>query len=125
MRRLAAISTGRRSFGDRLALRGLRAASPGAGKGPSAASLDEVDYRLDLDARSASGRRATATLRGQGNPGYRSSPNVLVEAALALAQDDRLPDRYGVLTPATALGLPLLDRFAPAGLELAVGDVAA
>ena len=122
MRRIVAISTGRRSFGDRLVLRGLRAASPEPGKGPSPASLDGVDYRLDLEARSTSGRRAAATLHGQGNPGYRSSPKILAEAAIAIARDDRLPDRYGVLTPATGLGLPFVDRFAPAGLQLAVGD---
>jgi short subunit dehydrogenase-like uncharacterized protein len=125
MRRLAAISTGRRSFGDRMMLRGLRAVSPGPGEGPSSASLDKVDYRLDLEARSTSGRRAAATLHGQGNPGYRSSPNILAEAAIALARDDRLPDRYGVLTPATGLGLPFLDRFPPAGLRLEVGNVTA
>jgi short subunit dehydrogenase-like uncharacterized protein len=121
MRRIAAISTGRRSFGDRMVLRGLRAASPGPGKGPSPASLDDVDYRLDLEARSTSGRRAAATLHGQGNPGYRSSPRILAEAAIALAHDDRLPDRHGVLTPATALGLPFIDRFPLAGLQLELG----
>jgi short subunit dehydrogenase-like uncharacterized protein len=125
MRRIAAISTGRRSFGDRLALRGLRAASPGPGKGPSPAALDDVDYRLDLEARSTSGRRAAATLRGQGNPGYRSSPRILAEAAIAIAHDDRLPDRYGVLTPATALGLPFISRFPLVGLQLEVGQVTA
>ncbi len=125
MRRIAAISTGRRSFGDRMTLRGLRAASPGPGKGPSPAALDDVDYRLDLEARSTSGRRATATLRGQGNPGYRSSPRLLAEAAIALARDDELPDRCGVLTPATALGLPFIRRFPPAGVQLEVGDVLA
>ena len=123
MRRLAAISTGRRSVGDRLTLRGLRAVSPGPGKGPSPASLDAVDYRLDLAARSTSERRAAATLRGQGNPGYRSSPNILAEAAIAIAHDDRLPDRYGVLTPATGLGLPLIDHFPAAGLQLEVEGV--
>lgn len=125
MRRLAAISTGRRSFGDRLVLRGLRAASPGPGKGPSPASLDEVDYRLDLEARSTSGRRAGATLRGQGNPGYRSSPNILAEAAIAIAHDDRLPARCGVLTPATGLGLPFVDHFPLAGLQLEVAGATA
>ncbi len=125
MRRIAAISTGRRSFGDRLMLRGLRSVSPGPGKGPSPAELDAVDYRLDLEARSTSGRHVAATLRGKGNPGYRSSPNILAEAAIALAQDDRLPDRHGVLTPATGLGLAFVERFPLAGLQLDVGDVAA
>ena len=125
MRRIAAISSGRRSVGDRLVLRGLRAASPDPGKGPSPASLDDVDYRLALVARSTSGQRAVATLRGQGNPGYRSSPKILAEAAIALVHGDRVPDRYGVLTPATGLGLSLVDRFPLVGLQLELGDVTA
>lgn len=43
------------------------------------------------------------------------------EAALCLALDrDRLPDRYGVLTPATAMGDVLVDRLRAAGLTFTV-----
>ncbi|HEV7772513.1 MAG TPA: saccharopine dehydrogenase NADP-binding domain-containing protein [Conexibacter sp.] len=120
MRRIAAISAGRRDLGDRFALHALRFLSPGAGGGPSPETLDDVDYRLDVHARSTSGRHASATLHGRGNPGYRSSPNILAEAAIAMARDDDLPARYGVLTPASALGLAFVKRFPPAGLQLDV-----
>jgi short subunit dehydrogenase-like uncharacterized protein len=120
MRRIAAISTGRRSLGDRLTLRVLRSLSPGAGGGPAPDTLDDVDYRLEIRARSTSGRRASATLHGRGNPGYRSSPNILAEAAIATARDDDLPERFGVLTPASALGLAFVERFPAAGLRLDV-----
>ena len=120
MRRLAAISTGRRTLGDRLTLRALRLLSPGAGGGPAPDTLDDVDYRLEVAARSTNGRRASATLHGRGNPGYRSSPNIVAEAAIAMARDDDLPERFGVLTPASALGLAFVERFPSAGLQLDV-----
>ncbi len=41
------------------------------------------------------------------------------ESALALAlQRDELPDRAGVLTPATAMGDVLADRLRAAGFEI-------
>ncbi len=120
MRRVAAISTGRRELGDRVTLRALRFLSPGAGGGPAPDTLDDVDYRLDVAARSTSGLRASAAVDGRGNPGYRSSPNILAEAAIAMARDDDVPDRFGVLTPASALGLAFVERFPAAGLRLDV-----
>jgi short subunit dehydrogenase-like uncharacterized protein len=44
---------------------------------------------------------------------------MLGESALCLARDrERLPDRAGVLTPATALGEPLADRLRAKGFTL-------
>ena len=44
---------------------------------------------------------------------------LLGESALALALDrDRLSDRYGVLTPAAAMGDALLARLPSAGVRL-------
>jgi len=46
---------------------------------------------------------------------------MLGESALCLALDrDRLPERAGVLTPATALGTALAERLRKAGFELEV-----
>ena len=46
-----------------------------------------------------------------GDPGYQATSVMLAESALSLALDgDRLPDRAGVLTPATALGDVLVER---------------
>ncbi len=44
---------------------------------------------------------------------------MLGESALALVLDrDRLPERAGVLTPATAMGDVLVDRLREAGMTL-------
>ena len=44
---------------------------------------------------------------------------MLAESALCLAHDE-LPQRAGQLTPAVAMGQPLIDRLQRAGIEFAV-----
>jgi short subunit dehydrogenase-like uncharacterized protein len=57
----------------------------------------------------------------QGDPGYAATSVMLGESALCLALDaDRLPARAGVLTPAAAMGLPLVDRLRGAGMTFDV-----
>jgi short subunit dehydrogenase-like uncharacterized protein len=69
-----------------------------------------------VDAGTESGRRYRATAAGSGDPGYAATAVMLGESALALALDgDRLPDRAGSLTPATALGDVLVERLRAAG----------
>lgn len=49
---------------------------------------------------------------------------MLGESALALALDrDRLPKRFGVLTPAVAMGAILTKRLQDAGFELNVTEL--
>nr|WP_205708436.1 saccharopine dehydrogenase NADP-binding domain-containing protein [Kineococcus siccus] len=84
---------------------------PSPGSGPSERTRSTGHFRLRLDARTESGRRCEVLLAAQGDPGYAATAVMIGESALALALDgDRLPDRAGVLTPATAIGSPLVDR---------------
>jgi hypothetical protein len=115
-RRVAALATGGRSVGDRATLALLRALATHASEGPRESSLDEIHYRIELCARSDSALAARAMVDGRGHPGYRSSPNIVAEVGVLLAREDALPERYGVLTPASALGTGVCDRLAPAGL---------
>ena len=60
-------------------------------------------------------------MAAQGDPGYAATAVMLGESALCLALDeDRLPDMAGVLTPATAMGDPLIARLRAAGHTYAV-----
>ncbi|HLL87446.1 MAG TPA: hypothetical protein VK387_09065, partial [Thermoleophilaceae bacterium] len=62
------------------------------------------------------GRRYRCRVAAQGDPGYAATAVMLGETALCLALDgDRLPDRAGVLTPATAMGGALVERLRAAG----------
>jgi short subunit dehydrogenase-like uncharacterized protein len=62
-----------------------------------------------------------ATVAAEGDPGYAATAVMMGESALTLALDyDRLPAHTGVLTPATALGAPLVARLRSAGMTLEV-----
>jgi short subunit dehydrogenase-like uncharacterized protein len=74
--------------------------------------------------RGEGGSRRIITEVSGGDPGYGETSKMLAESALCLAHDD-LPDRAGQLTPAVAMGQPLIDRLVAAGIGFAtVSDAA-
>lgn len=106
----------RSRFADLLARVG-----PKAGDGPAAESLDEWRYRIDLRGTTVSGQPVDVVVRAVGHPGYKSTATMVGEAALLLADPAAdVPDRRGYLTPATALGLAELARFAEAATQFEV-----
>ncbi|WP_346618576.1 saccharopine dehydrogenase NADP-binding domain-containing protein [Blastococcus montanus] len=97
---------------------------PAPGTGPGEATRAKGWFRMVVDAGTEDGRRYRATAAGKGDPGYAATAVMLGEAALALALDgDRLPDRAGSLTPATALGEVLVERLRAAGHTYEVAAV--
>jgi len=94
---------------------------PSPGDGPRTEDLDRWRYRLDVRVSDTSDATLDVVVEGDGHPGYKSTSTILGEAALALADPAApTPDGAGFLTPATALGLEVLDRFARAGLRFRV-----
>jgi short subunit dehydrogenase-like uncharacterized protein len=97
---------------------------PAPGTGPSATTRENGWFRATVDARAENGRRYRAEVAGRGDPGYAATAVMLGQSALALAVDgDRLPDRAGSLTPATALGPVLVERLRAAGHTYTVAPV--
>ena len=89
---------------------------PAPGSGPARTVREKGWFRVVVDAETEQGRRYRATVAAPGDPGYAATAVMLGESALALAVDaDRLPDRAGSLTPATALGDVLVQRLRAAG----------
>lgn len=87
------------------------------GDGPSAAQRRRNRFRVKFYGE-ADGARAEGLVAG-GDPGYGETSKMMSESALALALDRRrLPRRYGVLTPAAAMGDVLVERLREAGLTL-------
>ncbi len=89
---------------------------PEPGEGPSEESRRKGFFRIEIHARTSTGRHYRCRVAAQGDPGYAATAVMLGQSALCLALDrDALPVRAGVLTPATAMGRPLVDRLRAAG----------
>lgn len=93
--------------------------APKPGTGPSEEVRENGYYRVETYTTTTSGARYVATMAQSGDPGYKATAAMLGECGLALALDrDKLPELYGVLTPAAAMGDALLARFPAAGISL-------
>jgi short subunit dehydrogenase-like uncharacterized protein len=94
----------------------LRPLLPKPGEGPGEKARRTGFFRMEVHARASAGARYLTKVGARGDPGYAATAVMLGESALCLAVDrDRLPDRAGVLTPATAMGTTLADRLRAAG----------
>jgi short subunit dehydrogenase-like uncharacterized protein len=94
---------------------------PKPGQGPSEQTRRSGRFAVEIHARTSSGARYRARVAAEGDPGYQATSVMLGQSALCLALDgDRLPERAGVLTPATAMGDPLVDRLRTCGFTLDV-----
>jgi short subunit dehydrogenase-like uncharacterized protein len=124
----AAVGTGLRAMAVGLAFGPSRALlgqlMPAPGEGPSEKARRAGFFRIEVRTRTSAGLRYLAKIEARGDPGYAATSVMLGESALCLAVDrDRLPDRAGVLTPATAMGSTLIDRLRAAGHTLTVRQV--
>jgi short subunit dehydrogenase-like uncharacterized protein len=94
---------------------------PKPGEGPSEKTRTNGFFRIEIHTTTSTGARYVARVAAKGDPGYAATAVMLGESALSLARDgDRLPPRAGVLTPATGIGRPLVDRLRTAGMTLEV-----
>jgi len=97
------------AFGPTRAL--LDRVLPKPGEGPSEQAQANGRFRMEVTAEATNGARYRTTVAAPYDPGYSGTAVMLGQAALALVEDgDTLPDAAGVLTPATALGAPLVER---------------
>jgi short subunit dehydrogenase-like uncharacterized protein len=106
------------AFGPSRAL--LDQVLPHPGQGPSERTRRAGLFRMEIHTRTSAGVQYVANAAARGDPGYQGTSVMLADSALGLALDrGRLPDRAGVLTPATAMGTALADRLKAAGHTLA------
>jgi short subunit dehydrogenase-like uncharacterized protein len=94
---------------------------PDPGEGPDEKTRERGFFNIDIHTKTSSGKRLRCEIRVQGDPGYKATAVMLGESALCLAFDD-LPDRAGVLTPASSMGRVLADRLIAAGHSYEVVD---
>jgi short subunit dehydrogenase-like uncharacterized protein len=87
------------------------------GDGPSPEQRAKSWFRVRFRAQ-AQGTELLTEVSG-GDPGYTETSKMLAQSALCLAHDE-LPDRAGQLTPAVAMGQPLIDRLQREGIRFEV-----
>ena len=88
-----------------------RFALPKPGTGPGPQARESGRYEVLFTGVGAQGRRLSARVNGDRDPGYGSTSKVISECALALVQDiSRTSTPGGVWTPGAALGLVVLPR---------------
>jgi short subunit dehydrogenase-like uncharacterized protein len=96
---------------------------PEPGQGPTRAQIESGFFEMSIIARTESGRRLRGTIRGTRDPGYGETAKMLGETALCLSKDTpRLAPRFGVLTPATAMGMRIVERLRAAGMTFDITD---
>jgi short subunit dehydrogenase-like uncharacterized protein len=95
----------------------LKLRSPG--DGPSVEQREKGWFKVRF--AGTSGGTTVLTEVSGGDPGYNETSKMLAESALCLALDD-LPKLSGALTPAVAMGQPLLQRLQRAGISFKVLD---
>ena len=92
----------------------IRYLLPRPGEGPSEKTMLNGYFKCLLIAEAEDGERRIFSMYASGDPGYRLTSRFICECAMLLAGDiDKLPGGKaygGVLTPATALGWPMVDR---------------
>jgi len=100
---------------------------PQPGQGPSRDMCDNGFFKFNIVGKGkAKGMDQPITLVGEvgsteGDGGYKETSKMLAESALCLAlAASALPDRAGVLTPATAMGVALIERLKKAKMTLKV-----
>jgi short subunit dehydrogenase-like uncharacterized protein len=87
-----------------------------AGAGPTEEQRARGWFKVTFVGRQGA-HTVTTEVRG-GDPGYGHTAKMIAEAARCLVEDrERLPARYGVLTPASAMGERLIERMRGTGMD--------
>ncbi|WP_341205659.1 saccharopine dehydrogenase NADP-binding domain-containing protein [uncultured Psychrosphaera sp.] len=83
---------------------------PKPGQGPTMDTVKNGFFNVELYGSTANGGKVTLKVTGQGDPGYGSTCQMISETAILLLQ--KTPEQTGVgfITPASGLGLDLVDR---------------
>jgi len=100
---------------------------PKPGEGITREQIEKGFYQVHLVAESTTGRKVKGRVLGKQDPGYGDTSRMLVESALCLAIDkaelkkDSMLRSGGILTPASAMGVALIQRLRAAGTEYVAG----
>ena len=88
---------------------------PAPGEGPDREARDAGFFIVRLVGKTKDGRVLRGRVEGQSDPGYGETAKMLSESALCLARDG-LDGPGGIRTPASTMGMTLVERLRDAGM---------
>ncbi len=95
---------------------------PKPGEGPREEVRRSGFFKMSLFSTLADGSELRGQVAGIRDPGYGETAKMVAESALALLDPEAKQPGFeaGVLTPATALGMPLIERLRQAGMTFRI-----
>ena len=90
---------------------------PKPGEGPSNKKRVDGFFKLKIIGLKNNIQKITITIIGDSDPGYSATAKMLTESSLSiLLNNEKIPDNYGILTPASGIGLVIIDRLKDKGI---------
>ena len=94
---------------------------PKPGEGPSKGKMQSGFFKLKLIGSINDMQKNSVTVFGDSDPGYSATAKMLTESALStLLNQNKILKKYGVLTPASGIGLTLIERLKGKGIVFKV-----
>tara|TARA_B100000900_G_scaffold6559_1_gene5555 strand:- start:105 stop:770 length:666 start_codon:yes stop_codon:yes gene_type:complete len=94
---------------------------PKPGEGPSKDKMQNGFFKLKIIGSTNENQKNSVTVFGNSDPGYSATAKMLTESALStLLNQNKIPKKYGVLTPAAGIGLTLIQRLEGKGIVFKV-----
>ena len=89
---------------------------PSPGEGPNKEKRDNGFFKILLNGY-VDGNHISCTVTGDKDPGYSGTAIMLTESALSIIlNNEEIPKKFGVLTPASAIGKKLIKRLKTKGI---------
>ena len=89
---------------------------PSPGEGPTRYERENGFFKIMLVGK-AGENKISCSVIGDRDPGYSGTAKMLTEAALSIILDQKkIPQNYGVLTPASGIGMTLINRLESKGV---------
>ena len=90
---------------------------PKPGEGPSKNKMQRGFFKLRIIGSINEMQKNSVIVLGDSDPGYSATAKMLTESAISiLLNEDNIPKKYGVLTPASGIGLTLAKRLGKKGI---------
>lgn len=94
---------------------------PKPGNGPSKEIMKNGYFKMRIKGKTSKNEISQVTVYGNSDPGYSATAKMITESALALILNkDKVPESFGVLTPASAIGPTVIDRLKTKGITFTI-----